>query len=308
MKANELDSLIDAYLESRLSDSEVEQLSVFIEESAEARERYWEMASIHGLLEQSLQNASLKAVTSDAPVSSLKSKRGFRWSPIASAAAGLMIGVFGATMVWAYKGTVAEVELREEVLFESFEGDEPMALVPRFPDRAGVWFGNLTMGEPARNGLDAERGDSFAKFTPIADRKYSYARYLIDVEDLPLAEFEQRPQLEVKASFASDQEAFPARYQIRLAAFSQSPEEVRRIWNHEEDLFETVLQHTARNYVTKPDQEGWKKLFSRIDIPSGTRSVVISLGVAGLGGETLSGSHYLDAVRVRLVSSLPPQR
>ncbi|MBC8149293.1 MAG: hypothetical protein H8E96_06400, partial [Verrucomicrobiaceae bacterium] len=87
MKANELDSLIDAYLESRLSDSEVEQLSVFIEESAEARERYWEMASIHGLLEQSLQNASLKAVPSDAPVSSLKSKRGFRWSPIASAAA-----------------------------------------------------------------------------------------------------------------------------------------------------------------------------------------------------------------------------
>ena len=307
MKANKLDSAIDAYLENRLSESEVEELSALIEESAEARERYWEMASIHGLLEESLQSASLKAVTSEAPVIPMKPKFGARWNSIASAVAGLMVGVFGATMLWAYKGSAPKAELREEVLFESFESNEPVALVSRFPDRAGEWFGNLTTGLPPMEGSEPERGDSVAKFTPNPDRKYSYARYIIDVEGLPLSKFAQSPQLEVKASFASGQEVLPARYQIRLAAFSQTPDEVRAIWNHEAVLFETVLQHTARNFVAKPGTLGWKKLVSRIDLPTGTRSVVISLGVAGPVGSSSSGSHYLDAVRARLVSSLAPQ-
>ena len=308
MNANELDSAIDAYLENRLSESEVEQLSSLIEKSAEVRERYWEAALIHAFLEQSLQNASLKSVTSDDPVAFVASnpKRSFRWNPIASAVAGVMIGAFCATMVWAYKGPMANAEVREDVLFESFEGNEPMPLIARFPDRAGAWFGNLITAFSPEDGLDPERGKSVAKFTSAHPRKYSYAWHILDVEDLHATEVGQSTQLEVKASFASDQLSAPVRYQIRLAVFSQPPEEIRAIWNREAVLFETVLQHTARNYLAKPDEEGWKKLFSRIDIPPGARSIVISLGLAGQDGSWLSGAHYLDAVRARIIFNPAP--
>ena len=58
----ELDALIQDCLDGQLSEAEAERLSHWIEESSEARQRYWQLASVHGMVEQSLQSASLKAV------------------------------------------------------------------------------------------------------------------------------------------------------------------------------------------------------------------------------------------------------
>ncbi|BCX49238.1 hypothetical protein HAHE_31460 [Haloferula helveola] len=304
----ELDALVDAYFEGQLSEEEASRLNVLIEASEQARRRYWELALVHGLLEQGLQTASVKAAAGEKPAAASVKRSIFpKWPGLTAAAAGVVVGIFSASMVWAYRGFQSSTEVKEEILFESFEGDESATLSPLFPDRAGRWFGDLTVAVPTKDGLDPERGESVARFVPASNRKYSYARYIIDAEDLQLTELGAVPQLEVKASFASNQRSLPARYQIRLAAFAQPPEEVRAIWRHESLLFDTVLQHTARNYMASPDQEGWKKLASRIDIPPGTRSLVISLGVAEQEGSAPSGAHYLDAVRVRLISSRVPQ-
>lgn len=304
----ELDALVDAYIEGQLSVEQATRLNALIEGSEHARRRYWELALVHGMLEQGLQTASVKAAAGEQPaVAPVRRGIFLKWPGLAAAAAGVVVGVFSASVVWAYKGSPLSPEVREEILFESFEGDKSTTLSPLFPDRAARWFGDLTVAVPAKDGLDPERGESVARFVPVSNRKYSYARYIIDAEDLQLTELGAVPQLEVKASFASDQRSLPARYQIRLAAFAQPPEEVRAIWRHESLLFDTVLQHTARNSMASPDQEGWKKLASRIDIPPGTRCLVISLGVAEQEGSAPSGAHYLDAVRVRLISSRAPQ-
>ena len=52
---DELDALIDACLDGHLSETEAESLSKRIEESSEARQRYWQVASVHGMIEQSMQ-------------------------------------------------------------------------------------------------------------------------------------------------------------------------------------------------------------------------------------------------------------
>ena len=54
-----LDDLLNKYLEGNLSEEEALALSNRIEESAEVRERYWELASIHGMVEQTMQSVSL---------------------------------------------------------------------------------------------------------------------------------------------------------------------------------------------------------------------------------------------------------
>jgi hypothetical protein len=62
-KQRELDDLLNKYLDGNLSEVDARALSTQIEESPEVRKRYWELASIHGMVEQSIQSASLQATT-----------------------------------------------------------------------------------------------------------------------------------------------------------------------------------------------------------------------------------------------------
>ena len=94
----ELDALIGACLDGRLSVVDADRLSQWIEESGEARQRYWELASVHGMIEQSMQSASLKAATGEALVTPVKMETLFRWSRIASVTAGIVIGIFSASL------------------------------------------------------------------------------------------------------------------------------------------------------------------------------------------------------------------
>ena len=59
----EVYSLIEGYFEERLTESDSARLSAIIEQSSEARSLYWEAASIHGLLEHTLQNTSVMVLS-----------------------------------------------------------------------------------------------------------------------------------------------------------------------------------------------------------------------------------------------------
>ena len=74
-KHHELDAIFNACLEGELNEEEAAKLSQLIEGSSEARERYWQLASVHGLVEQSMQNASLKAATGQEFVAPVKTGR-----------------------------------------------------------------------------------------------------------------------------------------------------------------------------------------------------------------------------------------
>ena len=60
---SDLDDMLNKYLEGSLSEVDALALSTQIEDSAEVRERYWELASIHGMVEQTMHSASLQATT-----------------------------------------------------------------------------------------------------------------------------------------------------------------------------------------------------------------------------------------------------
>ena len=87
---NELDALIGDCLDGRLSEAEAESLSQLVEESSEARQRYWELASVHGMIEQSMQSALLRAVNGEVLVTNAKVPSRFRWSRITSVAAAVL--------------------------------------------------------------------------------------------------------------------------------------------------------------------------------------------------------------------------
>ena len=102
-KERELDDLLNRYLDGNLSEEDAQDLSTQIEESSEVRERYWELASIHGMVEQSMQSASLQATTGRKSVEPERRVRLAGLSRFKTGIAGLVIGIFSASVVWAFK-------------------------------------------------------------------------------------------------------------------------------------------------------------------------------------------------------------
>ena len=99
---SDLDDLLNKYLEGSLTEEEALALSNRIEQSSEVRERYWELASIHGMVEQTMQTASLQATTGRESAEPERRTRIPGLSGIKTGIAGLAIGVFSASVVWAF--------------------------------------------------------------------------------------------------------------------------------------------------------------------------------------------------------------
>jgi len=299
---SELDALIDACLDGRLSDAEADQLSQWIEEFSEARERYWELASVHGLIEQSMQAASMKAATGEEMAQPLQVEGPARRPRINAVAAGMIFGILSASLGWAYTIPLVSQTQREsrEIVFEGFE-DANIKLSGRFPTIANEWFGGVR-SVPGTDAVLAAEGTRVAQFNAPIKSKFTYARYLIDLDEHPKPGEEHVRTVEVETSFFTSNPQEPSVFQIRLGAFSQEPEAVRPIWNDHETLFDTVLQHVGRNYITEPgEQTGWHKLRATMEIPTGTRSVVVSLGAGKDEPGDTASEHFVDAVRVQLV-------
>jgi anti-sigma factor RsiW len=299
MKTEELDHLIHHCLEGCLSESEAARLSALLEQSAEARERYWATASVHGLLEDSLQQASLRVISGQETRAQNPVVRWFPWRPLTAAAAGIVFGILSASMVWAYA-----VPLAERLTHESFPAftdrleEAARSPVRGFPRQANVWTGELF--------ASPDRGEGMIRLKPNAARRLGYVWRIIDLAEQDFPVSGKSCSLEVLASFAAPDLAPESRYQIRLAAFSEAPAEVRAIWNNEPLLFDSVLQHIGRNVHTAAGDTAWHEVRATLEIPPGTRSLVICLGAGHSDPARHTQGHYLDAVHARFVVQESP--
>ena len=302
---SELDALIDASLDGRLSEEEADRLSKRIEESSEARQRYWELASVHGMIEQSMQSASLKVVTGEALVAPMKPIGLTRWPRITAVAAGMVIGLFSASVVWAYIIPHAN-RTSKEIVSENFE-DPEMKLSGRFPFRANQWFGRV-VSVSQEDEMPAVQGTRVGKLDLAPGTRFGYARYVVDLSDYPeLADGHART-IEVKASFSAAVSDQSPVFRVGLAAFSQSPEAVQPVWNDRENFNDKVLQEVGRNYIPEPgEQARWHEVSATIEIPPGSRSVVVSLGAGNVKPDKAMSDYYLDAIQVQLVDTFEPQ-
>ena len=301
---SDLDDVLNKYLDGSLTEDEALDLSNRIEESSEVRERYWELASIHGMVEQTMQSASLQATTGRESAEPERRPRVSGLSRIKTGIAGLAIGVFSVSVVWAFnlpQDEKSDQEIRE-IVSESFE-DPGKEFKSRFPSEAGKWFGEIS-SISADEAISSASGVRVAQFLDNPKAKFAYARYLVDLDEYAKPGQNQSRSVRVEASFFASNPDESSVFQIRLAAFSQEPQEVRPIWNDQEVLFDQVLQHVGRNHITKPGQKpDWQRLEASIEIPPETRSLVISLGAGMDDPNGDKSSHYLDEVRVSLVDS-----
>lgn len=311
-QSQEHEELIDRYLTGMADEAEVARLDALLKADEEMRQLFLaasrldshihERASVHHMEEQSVQTA-----TEEGFVSPVKSRDLSRWPRITAVTAGVVFGVFSSSLVWAFKQSQLNLPQREsrEIAFESFE-DAETKMSKRFPTSAGEWSGRV-FSVPGDEKIPAVTGTRIGKFDRGPEPKFTYGRYLIDLDAYPVPSQAHVRSVEVEASFFTANPEEASVFQIRLGAFSQEPGDVRPIWNNQEVLFDTMLQHVGRNHLTAPGEvPEWHKVRATIEIPPGTRSVVVSLAAGNSDHAEAHSEHYIDAVRVELVDTMSP--
>ena len=104
------------------------------------------------------------------------------FSRIKTGIAGLAVGVFSASVVWAFKlpqDNQPQPKI-QEIVSESFENPE-QNFKRRFPFEAGKWFGNI-YSISAGQKISSVSGLRVAQFLDNPKAKFAYARYLIDLK------------------------------------------------------------------------------------------------------------------------------
>ncbi len=298
---SELDALIDACLEGRLSEEEADRLSQWIEDSSDARERYWEMASVHGMIEQSMQNVSLKAVTGEDVVTPMKPGGLSRWPRITAVAAGIVIGVLSTTAVFGFVAPrITEVRpTLVSVMRDAFE--DPSQTFQRGIARyANEWFYHGKVEVIKTNNPKPVSGDHVLKLAPSPERKKGQVHYLIDLNDYPEVMESENRSIQVGSHFYTSGEG-GGDYVIRIGAFAEPPEEVGVIWTKPSDIQDRALQQISRQSLKNEEQVGWQELTTDMSIPEGTRTVIVGIMASRGRNESNDRDRYLDAVSMQFV-------
>ena len=193
--------LFSAALDDTITEAESAQLAVLLKTNAEARQLWF----LYHDNECGL--AELKPRATIATTATPGRNGRFAWRPLTAAAAGLVFGLFSASMVWGYVGLRANQATT--LLAESFEAG-PAPKVIGMPVHPGMWSGDFSevVGEfpgvkPAQGGkmLRFLRADYEGK--PVRDGYVADLFRIIDLRGKDLAVSGGEVSIQLDARFAA---------------------------------------------------------------------------------------------------------
>ncbi len=297
---DDCDDLIERQLNGTLCDEEAAALQVALKADRSLRLRYLDFANLDFALEA--KAASARELL-NAPYE-VKAKQESSWlssRSLVATGAGIVFGMVCTSVVFAYAVPRMKRDPQPVIaLFsESFE-DVKAVLGRGFPNDTGGWSGDFSAVIPAEASVSPKEGRHMAKLTPSAGRKFCAASRIVDLAEFRFLDGSESRTVEVTASFHGVGTEWSDRNQIRLAAFSESPQEVKAIWNGDGRLEQALLQ-LGRTVKTKPGEHGWQTIKVSMEIPMGTRSLVIHIGPGMADDDGPKTDHYIDDVRVQFV-------
>lgn len=298
-RTDDTSELVQRYLDGDATEDEVRALSKALEAEPDLRARFLAYARLDASLSKIVRSQAAPIISNADSTNNRRSRKNW-WSLSTAAVIGLVVGLLSASAVWALTlPAEGPAEVVAPLLEESFENSD---LVPGhgFPTVAGTWSGDLLLSSKKNGGVVPKSGSRVAELPPHPKRKFSYATRIIDLDDVRNAVGDGTPRVEVEASFRAPESVEAMRHQIRLAAFAESPAEVKARWVGGE-LFDWVLQHVARTVtVRRGAGSEWHTLTTTMEIPPNARSLVISLAAATPDESAPKSAFYLDDVDVRL--------
>lgn len=299
MNEKQLFDLFAAKADGTIDQNQHDELESALKASPEARELWF----LYQDMETGLATFSQSPPARTTP----------RWSPLVSAAAGIAIGFFFTSIAWAVVGTrgePAEATRLEQLLFEESFESASISWKPGFPAGADEWGGER--GEIVLDSTQPtpEHGAGIARIEPAEETSLSYLTRIIEVGDLPQAHASEMRQLEVFASFHTDERGLQERYTLRVATFAEAPGSIRSLWAGPAwpQMRDRALTLKKSGLSTDGEEVGWQTLSAVVEIPEETRCVVISLAAGRLDPDAAKVAHYFDDVQANVVIRPQPTR
>ncbi len=297
--------------DGQASEAEFAQVEKWLISDQEFRNIYLSYANIDHTLAAEWQMETRQEEKEPVPATGLLRTQRI-WAPLLSAAAGLVLGLFFASIGWAMI-TVQQSEVGPRVdltVFEESFEDPEMVWVSGFPGEADVWGGER--GQILLNSQQPvpEQGDGIARIESASDTTLSYLQRIVEVEGWPQTEEGEVRHLEVFASFHAEEPGYQERYTLRVAAFAESPESVSSLWEGAAwtEMRDRTLTLTKSGLSTESDATGWQTLSATVVIPAEARCVVISLAAGRLDPLAPKTVHYFDNLQADLLIGRQPKR
>lgn len=237
----------------------------------------------------------------------------FPWLP--QAAAGLIVGLCAASLVWAYVAPLTPRAL--PLLEEDFENAE-LPIAVRAALETGIWRGDRAAIVGPERGVAPAKGQKMVRFLrgdiagvtkPDGGHIAVFYR-LLDLRPLRSELSEGDGVVEVSASFNAVE--FPAeeRYRCAITLFALDsetlPERVGRLGT----ALTTDALAMARSSPTKLDQDpaSWQRATTELRLPANAEFLVVRLHVSQAfesGDRPVFDGAYADDVRVSFVRRAP---
>lgn len=237
----------------------------------------------------------------------------FQWLP--QAAAGLFIGLFAASIVWAYVGSPARKTT--VLLDEDFEGDNT-SLATRTVLETGIWRGDAAEITGAQNGITPSSGRKMMRFRrddfdgrPKPDGGHIAVVYrLIDLRPMRGELADGAGVVEVSAGFNAtafpDEENYGGAISLYALDADSLPDRVGRLGS---TLANDALA-MARSSNTRLDRDPttWQRITTELRLPPNSEFLVVRLHInqAFRSGESpVFTGNYADDIRVTLTRRAP---
>lgn len=309
MKEEEL-NLLHRYLDGVISPDELEHLEELLRTNPEARSTLRSLATIDAKWQELgtkelIKEPNEKRVSND--TSPELSHTRFSWFSLKPLAAGIVGGVLASSILWALATPQGDTftQTSQEIVYEDFE-DSDIELPIHLPVKANQWCGRLVSVTP-KGGTSAFEGTRVGRLIPKAGNRSESLSRIVDLHDYPDLESGYVRSLRVKGSFTAPFTGQNPGFHVRIVAFSQAPEDVRQAWRDRWNSDAMILQGVERKHLPEKDEQGnWHEVSASLEIPEGTRSIMVTLGVWHLNPDMSVPDLYLDAIQVQLVDTYKP--
>jgi len=293
MNTTRLEELFLAYEDDALSPEELAEFKKLLASSPEARRRLVEAGV--------MQNIAASHVMPETSVVRFPQRAAIwqQWRPLAAAAAGLVIGCFSTSVVWALNTPSWADGIRRMLLplgNPGFERQETLSQVHLVPQVA-QWSGMDTeIVEGGGTRPVAKEGGRMIRLGPAPEGKGYFANVMANlsetrpVTDKPL-------QIEITAHYHASKPGQGEHYSLNVATFAEDAAGVSGHWeNTWRDMRDASLTNTGKAIFPAAAETGWQTITVRLDVPVQARTLVISMGSNTPGPIEGRTDHFMDEV------------
>jgi len=305
--------LVDLYLDGGLPESEHALLFQRLETDPEALAYLAARSQLNVDLRRSfkrrnLQQMAVVAAAANTRYDSRKRTRVFwlSWRPLTvAAAAGIVFGMFCASMVFAY--VTPSLRKVSTPLHEGFE-HSPQIVYRAFPTAVGQWSVDTGALVSSERSASPKEGGHMLRLDPKPDDKFTRAHYIVNLRQIPALPRSGAHQAQFRVSFRPAFVGKTDRYVLRAATFSGELAQVDPGWMKGgwSEVQEHSMSYAAKGSGVVHGTSAWHTINLSIDVPPEADLLVLSLWAASMEESPRDrGAHYVDEVILSFPASEP---